>query len=392
MRITLAPVGTASDVLPVLALAKALHARGHLVTLCAAEEFRSLIYKTGFQLFSNGKSYRNYLEAESTSEDSSGELARILGEDIATHFVALRDATRHADVIVGARLQLAGPSLAEQLKIPYLYLVTTPGATDYDLFPIFGVAQDRLQKRRSKRLKDWDELVLTSLNRERKLTHLPPVTSLFEHLYRSGEIIMALDPAIVPVKQAMHQSVTGFCFFDEEFDVDDALAAFLNEGAAPIYIAPFRMKNPLQITALCDSLTKAGHRVVLGYGWPETKLPAGCHGSSSFSYTQIFPRVSVVVHGGASDVAVHAIRARVPQVVAPYTAEQAYWALKVSTLGASPAPVPFGDATKMLESIEQALQMTDGVKAAAPAENGAEATASIIEHVVERHRATTESR
>jgi sterol 3beta-glucosyltransferase len=385
MKITLAPVGTASDVLPMLALAKTLHSRGHIATLCAAEEFRSLIYKAGFQMVSNGQTYRNYLEAEGTPDDASKELATTLNEDMAMHFVALRDATRHADVIVGGRLQIAGPSFAEQLKIPYMYYETTPGATDYDKFPIFGVAQDRLQKRR-KRLKEWDELVLSSLNRERKLTHLPPVTNLFEYLYRSCEILIPLDPAIAPVKTVGNQNVTGFCFYEDEWNADPDLENFLNQGTAPIYIAPFRTKDPVLIATLCNSLTKDGHRVVLGYGWPEMNLPSGCLASPSFTYAQSFPKMSVLVHGGASDVTAHAIRSRVPQVVIPYTAEQTYWAKIAQDLGVSPAPVVMVVAASIYQGIQEALNLRQKAESIPAVENGAEAASTIIEHVAERHQ------
>jgi UDP:flavonoid glycosyltransferase YjiC (YdhE family) len=390
MRITLAPVGTASDVLPMLALAKALHAKGHVVTLCAAEEFRATIYNVSFPLFSNGKSYRDFLEAEGTDDDPSSELAKTISRDMAMHFVALRDATRHADVLVGSRLQIAGVSLAEQLKIPYLYFTSSPGTIDYDQYPIFGVPQDRLQKRRSRRLKDWGQLVLSSLNRERKLSHLPDVKNLFEHLYRSGETILALDPTIAPVKPAALQHVTGFCYFEDVVDVDEQLTAFLNEGAPPVYIAPFRTRDPLQLRALCEELVRKGHRVVVGYGWPVTDVPPGCIVSQSFSYAQLFPNMAVIIHGGAADVAAHAVRAHVPQVIAPYTAEQFYWAQKISTAGAGPVPVSSRETSQILSSMEQAMKMVEQVKGLeVSARNGAEAAAIIVEHVAEKKRAVS---
>jgi len=379
MRITLAPVGTASDVLPMLALAKSLHAKGHLITLCAAEEFRSTIYKAGFPMFSNGKSYRNYLEAEGTAEDSSTELAMLIGKDMAMHFVALRDATRHAEVLVGSRLQIAGPSMAEQLKIPYVYFTSSPGAVDYDQYPIFGVSQERLQKRRSKRLKDWDEHVLTSLNRERKLSHLAPVKNLFDYLYRSGQILLAIDPAIAPIKPAANQNVTGLCLFEDVFDVDENLTSFLNEGPAPIYLAPFRINDGQELSGICEALTNAGHRVVVGYGWSNPNLPAKCIASSSTTYAQIFPHMSAIIHGGASDVAAHAIRAHVPQIIAPFTAEQFYWGQRIAAAGAG--VISQKENTQIVSSVEQALKMSERIKSIQlSVQNGAESAALSVEH------------
>jgi UDP:flavonoid glycosyltransferase YjiC (YdhE family) len=383
MRITLAPVGTASDVFPMLALAKALHARDHLVTLCAAEEFRSVIYKSGFQLFSNGKSYRNYLEGEGTADDSTTELATLIGKDLPMHFVALRDATRHAEVLVGSRLQIAGPSMAEQLKIPYLYFTASPGTFDYDLYPIFGVSQERVQKRRSRRVKDWDEFVLSSLNQERKLSHLPPVKNLFEYLYRSGPMITAVDPAVAPMKDSANVNVTGFCLFEDVFDVDENLTAFLNEGPAPIYLAPFRTKDDHQVNAICEALVHVGHRVVVGYGWQKPSVPAGCLVSSSVSYAQIFPHMSTIIHGGVSDIVAQAIQTRVPQVIVPFTAEQSYWAQIVSAIGAG--IIAGSESGEILSALEQALKTSAKVKEIQLSiPNGAEAAALIIEQAAQK--------
>jgi UDP:flavonoid glycosyltransferase YjiC (YdhE family) len=182
----------------------------------------------------------------------------------------------------------------------------------------------------------------------------------------------------------MNQSVTGFCFYEDEWNSDPDLETFLNQGNAPIYIAPFRTKDPMLISSLCNSLTKEGHRVVLGYGWPEMNLPSGCLASSSLTYAQSFPKMSVIVHGGASDVTAHSIRSRVPQVVVPYTAEQTYWAKRSQELGVSPAPIVPVDAANIYQGIQEALKLRQKAESVPAVENGADAAASIIEQVVER--------
>ena len=393
MKITLAPFGTASDVLPMIALGRVLHSRGHVVTICAPEEFRSRIYKSGFPMVSSGKTYRKYLECEGDFEDATTALVSLLDQDMATHFVALRDATRDADAVIGSRLQVAGPSLAEQHGIPYMFAVHTPGVGDHDLFPIFGVPQDRAQKRRSRRMKEWNTHVLTALNGERKFTHLPPVTNLFEHLYRSGHMMLAIDPALFPAKNSANQTTTGFWYLDEDIDVDEETVAYLNQGTAPIYIAPFRMKDQKQILALCSALISSGHRVVLGYGWEnieENELPSGCTFLNSLSFAQIFPSLSVIVHAGAADIAMQSIRARVPQIVAPYTFEQNFWAQKCHSVGASPAPVLNGDLAKLQQTIElvladkafsERLKQMDFID-----QKGPEVAADTIERILEAHK------
>jgi sterol 3beta-glucosyltransferase len=384
MKITLAPVGPASDVLPMIALGRALHDRGHIITICAAEEFRSRIYKAGFQMVSSGQTYRKYLECEGDFDDATTELTEILAADMALHFVALRDAIRDADLLVGARLQIAGPSMAEQYEIPYVYAAMTPGVADQDYYPIFGVPHDRLQKRRSKRTKEWDAKVLTALNRERNTAHLAPVTNLFEHVYRSGELLKAFDPEISGVKES-----TGSWLLDEDLETTPEILFDLENGNSPIYIAPFRLKDPKLLYDLCESLVKVGHRVRLGYGWTEisdSDLPDGCLLLNSLSFAQIFPKMSVVIHAGAPDVTMQALRAVVPQITLPHTVEQAFWANRSHALGVSPSPVLNGDLSKLEQSIKQTLVDASFRERAKTitihANNGLAAATEVIEKVL----------
>jgi UDP:flavonoid glycosyltransferase YjiC (YdhE family) len=393
MKITLAPFGTSSDVLPMLALAKTLQSRGHIVTMCAAEEFRSRLYKAEVPMVSSGKTYREYLECEGDFEDATNHLVRVLNEDMATHFVALRDAAREADVVVGSRLQFAGPSLAEQRRVPYFYVVQTPGGADSDWFPVFGVPYDRAEKRRNKRIKEWNNHVLSALNRERQIAHLPPVNNMFDHLYRSGSILLPLDSAFAPGKALPNQIATGFWYFNDNIDVEADTESYLNEGKPPVYISRFRMKKQDQILSLCNALVSAGHRVVLGHGWiefQETQLPSGVRLIDSLSFTHLFPKMGAIVHAGFADIAMHAIRSNIPQIIAPYTVEQMYWAEKCNTLGFSAPPVMNGDLLKLQQTIETTLSdraISDRLKSknADANQDGTLAAAEAIEHVAQEH-------
>jgi UDP:flavonoid glycosyltransferase YjiC (YdhE family) len=394
MKITLAPFGTSSDVLPMLALAKTLQSRGHVVTMCAPEEFRSRLYKAEVPMVSSGKTYREYLECEGDFEDATNILVKILNEDMATHFVALRDAAREADVVIGSRLQFAGPSLAEQRGAPYFYVVQTPGGADSDSFPLFGVPYDRAEKRRNKRIKEWNNQVLTSLNRERKIAHLPAVNDLFDHLYRSGSILLPLDPAFAPGKTLPNQIATGFWYLNDNIDLEADTESFLNEGKPPVYISRFRMKKQDQILSLCNALVSAGYRVVLGHGWnefQETQLPTGVRLIDSLSFAHIFPKMAAIVHGGFADVSMHAIRSGIPQIIAPYTVEQTYWAEKCHSLGVSAQPVMNGDLVKLQQTIEKALSdraIADRLKSQAADANqeGTLAAAEAIERIAQEHQ------
>jgi sterol 3beta-glucosyltransferase len=57
-------------------------------------------------------------------------------------------------------------------------------------------------------------------------------------------------------------------------------------------------------------------------------------------HTWLLPRMSLVIHHGGAGTTGAAIRAGVPSVATPYTADQAFWARRVRGLGVGPAPVP----------------------------------------------------
>jgi UDP:flavonoid glycosyltransferase YjiC (YdhE family) len=80
----------------------------------------------------------------------------------------------------------------------------------------------------------------------------------------------------------------------------------------------------------------------------------------------------------------HAIRAKIPQIVAPYTVEQYYWADRCHAIGASPQPVLNSDLTNIRQLVEPLLadtSFTERMKRMQP-ENGTEAAASMIEKEV----------
>ncbi len=389
MKITLAPVGTAGDLFPILALGKELQGRGHVVTLCAPEEFRSVAYETGIQLVSSGPTYAEFLECRS-GEDVAAGLADMVGRDVATQFVALRDALRTADVLVGSRLQIAGPSMAESHGIPYFYAVTTPPVSDYDQYPVFGVPAEKAQKRRSRRLKEWEKAILPALNRERLFTHLRPVTRLFEHLYRNGHTLFAVDPAVAPFREGANQSITGFWYFSDSvfctLTAEDQ--SFVTGDGKIVYIGRLAVRDSDEIIAICRSLNSSGYRVVLGRNWQIAgELPPGCRILESFYYQPVLPRASVIVHSGDSDETSEAFRAGIPQVIWPVSVEQNYWAQRSLALGLCPAIVSNGN--ELSAAIRTVLdnpvfaEKSKGI--AEKLLNGKESAAQIIEKVTLEH-------
>ena len=59
----------------------------------------------------------------------------------------------------------------------------------------------------------------------------------------------------------------------------------------------------------------------------------------------LFPRLAAVVHHAGAGTTSAALRAGIPSVPVPVTADQPFWATRLSTLGAAPAPIPYRSLT-----------------------------------------------
>src|SRR5450631_1596956 len=113
MRVLLAPHGTRGDVQPMLALAVALRARGHVPVFVAPSNFIDWIRACGFDAESNGTDIEAAMQVLGSDRDSIRWQLRLLKEHTALLFEPLARVSEGAELIVGAGAQLASSSIAE---------------------------------------------------------------------------------------------------------------------------------------------------------------------------------------------------------------------------------------------------------------------------------------
>lgn len=357
MRVALAAVGTDSEVLPMMALGRAFQMKGHTVTLCVPESYRSLSMQVGLRMVTSGAHFQQYLDPDSAPH-SNKALAEALGNEVPVHFVAMRDALRHADVAIGAPLQTAGPSIAEQQGIPYFCAIQTPVHLDRAQFPCWGLATRdsglfsslRLRSRR----KVWHESVLRAINRERDFTHLPPVNDLYDHFFHLGHQLIAVDPGLAFIENSPERTVTGFWFFDAP-EIDSELQSFLDSGPPPVFIELHRASED-QIKILCERLKEDHHRVLIRSRHEVTLLlPDGCRQLDETASLELLQRASVAVHEGSARLVAAAARAGIPQVIQPDPEDQRFWGDAVQKAGLSLSPLFEPTAERILRAIQEAL-------------------------------------
>ena len=355
----LAPYGTRGDVQPLVALGMALRARGHSVLLTAQNKLGQWIESFGVPFHPAGGTADGEARGEIWQAHLQGrsrrELTRLFAERlIPLQFETLWPVSEGADLIVGMGLQIAGSSIAERRRIPYVSALYGPKAIPSGyMSPPFIKAQSlpRVVNRLIWRLflSAGDRVLRAPLNQRRAILGLPSVRHPSERLSRDV-VVLAADPVLAPPPPDAPPNVrtTGPWLLDEPGEIDKPLEQFLAEGPPPVLVAFGSMMSgdPRQLVSdVIEAGARAECRLLLQGGWVDEGakgviLPRGSLRTGPLPHHLVLPRVAAVVHHGGAGTTTTVARAGVPQVVVPHIAEQHYWGRRVHLLGLGPAPLP----------------------------------------------------
>jgi sterol 3beta-glucosyltransferase len=178
-------------------------------------------------------------------------------------------------------------------------------------------------------------------------------------------MLCAYSPAILPRPRDWAENIhlTGYLFLDEEayrppMQVQDFFAC----GPAPICVTFGSMLHHEAERVLktgMEAVEKTEHRAVFLTGWsryrpdhiPETMLVV-----ESLPHEWLFPRCKAVIHHGGAGTTGAALRAGVPHIVVPHTADQPFWGRRVHAIGVGPRPIPVKGLTagKLIRAIAEA--------------------------------------
>lgn len=391
MRITIVTIGTRGDAQPYLALGAGLQAAGHSVTLCTHENFRPFIESYGVTFMPLAGDIRAILESEEgktllatrnpvTMTRKMTQLALPSLRQMTADIIA---ATRDADLILGSTLGYFNAMTAAQVNRVPLYLAglqpMTPtasfGGSSFPIInpqlPLAGI-YNRLSYTFTYRLLHLVSARLLNQIRA-ELTGLPPLRygDFFDDLRQQRKpVIYGISEAALPRpadwKSNVH--VTGFWFLDlqRSWTPPAALTAFLDAGTPPVYIGFGSMsdREPEAVGMMVlEALRKTGQRGILLSGWEGLKtrdLPADVLLLDNVPHDWLFPRMAMVVHHGGMGTTAAALRAGVPQLVIPFSADQPFWGAQVHRLGVAPPPIPRKklSADRLAAAIETTLRST----------------------------------
>ena len=357
MKILLAPYGTRGDVQPLVALGIALRNRGHHVEVNAPDNFKTWIESLGLPFHPAGIDVESVLrEIGDDSRSVRWQLRHVYEDLIPVQFNSLASTFEDADIIIGASLQFAGPSVAELRHVPYLTAVFCPAALPSSHHAALPVRWQKLP--RIINLATWlltaagvDLTIRRSLNNGRRRLGLAPISSPLRHLISGDGIILAADHVLAPPPPDLPGNVskTDAFVLEEAGTLDSDLIAFLNAGSPPIYVGFGSMvtSDAEQATAAAIEAARfAGCRLIIGSGWTrlglsQTELPEWCYVVNAVPHHLLFARCAAVVHHGGAGTTTTAARAGVPQIIVPHVLDQFYWAHRIELLGLGPKSLPF---------------------------------------------------
>ncbi|HEX2945545.1 MAG TPA: glycosyltransferase [Clostridia bacterium] len=420
MKITIVTAGSRGDVQPYVALGAGLRKAGFSVHMPAAEEFREIITENGLEYIQtnsvNPREFVNNLKMKSAAQ-SKNKLSFIrtvfkeLEPLIKGVFNETWEACQGSNLIITTLGAMGASDSAEKLGIPCIHTMVLPVCPTSEFHSpfvpdFFNLAPyNKLTHELTEQIA-WQPL-RKELNIWRKdILGLKPQNfwGAYKKIYSSeAPVLCGFSPSIVPKPEDWPDSIniTGYWFLDEPegWKPPKDLEVFLSSGAPPVYIGFGSMvdKEPERITQIAlEALRLSGQRGIISSGWNglgSEKLPDSVLRVDSIPHAWLFKRMAAIVHHGGAGTTAAAVRSGVPSIVAPFFADQPFWAQRISELGAGPKSTAYSKLTpeKLADLIKIAVS-DDSMKAKArqlgrtiELENGVQKAVDIVE----RHLSTS---
>jgi len=372
MRVLLSTIGSRGDVQPLVALAQELRALGQDVRLCVPPDFREWIEGLGMPVIPIGPEVRSTAKpGTAPAGPISPEVRRKMIEGtVAAQFETIGVAAHGCDIIVGATaLQVAAPSVAEHLGIPYVFAAYCPAVLPSPSHapPVLPAVGDKpapamadYSELWAADARRWNDTWGGLLNSHRASLGLSAVTDVHRYVI-TDRPWLAADPTLGPWPDPTDRAVfqTGAWILPDATPLSPELEAFLDDGEPPVYFGFGSIRAPENLSrVMIESARGLGRRVVLYRGWTDLSLiddASDCLTIGDVNQQALFTRVAAVVHHGGAGTTTAGARAGAPQVVIPQHYDQHYWARRVQDLGIGTAHAA---GTPTTDSLTAALERT----------------------------------
>jgi len=361
MNVTILTYGSRGDVQPFLPLSLGLMARGHSVKLAAPSRFKELVEKYGIQ----------FAPLAGEPEDLSRQFndagfnpirmirgfmyhAIEIGADVLRQ---TEEACKDADLIIHTFAHAVGAhTLAREMDIPDVHIQTFPMFTptgDYSNVTLPDLKLrlvNRFTHLVSQRVAWW--ISVLGFREVCRRAGLPKRKLYFpfgkDPLRPPTPILCAWSPSILPPSNDWKDNVyvNGYYFFDhvEDYQPSIELQDFLKEGHPPICISFGSMVNrdAEKIDNIVrETLKRTGNRGIVLSGWSDVKSVscADVIYLNAIPHDWLLPRCKLIVHHGGAGTTSAGLRAGIPNIVVPFTADQPFWGRRVHAVGIGPKPI-----------------------------------------------------
>ncbi|MEU5595073.1 glycosyltransferase [Streptomyces sp. NPDC020298] len=381
MRVLIATAGSRGDVAPYTGLGAELRRAGYDVALATTDTFAPLVRDAGLQFRrlpadprarGGGTGRRELMR-------SAAAFVTELGQGFAD---AMADGTDL--LLLSATTAPLGWHLAEATGTASLGVYLQPTAPTGDFPPVvtgsrsLGRPANRMAGRFALRMVDrlYEQAVVELRHR----LGLPSVSA--SAMRRRQEqanwpVLHGFSTALVPRpsdwRSGLEVTGTWWPHLDPAERLPADLEDFLRAGPRPVFIGFGSMASGdgerLSEIAV-RALRRAGLRGILQAG----SAGLAAEGDDVLTIGEVphallFPRLAAVVHHAGAGTSAAALRAGVPAVTVPVTADQPFWARRLAAVGAAADPVPFRSLTaeRLADALGRVVKQQAYARAAATA-------------------------
>lgn len=379
MRILIAAAGSRGDVAPYTGLGAELCRAGYDVALATTDTFAPLVRDAGLEFRS--------LPADTRVRDGvtgKRELMRTAAAFITELGQGFADVMDEGTdlLLLSTTTAPLGWHLTEATGTPSLGVYLQPTAPTGHFPPVVtgSPSLGRLANRATGRfaLRMADRVYEQAVAQLRHRLQLPPASP--SEMRRRQEqanwpILHGFSTALVPRPSDWRSGLEVVGNWWPHHDAAERLPTdledFLRAGPRPVLIGLGSMASGdgerLSEIAV-RALRRAGLRGILQAG--SAGLAADGDDVLTIGdvrHALLFPRLAAVVHHGGAGTSAAALRAGVPAVTVPVTADQPFWAGRLAAIGAATDPIPFRSLTagRLADSLHQVVKQQAYSRAAA---------------------------
>ncbi|HEY3872468.1 MAG TPA: glycosyltransferase [Actinocrinis sp.] len=388
MRIVQIAIGTRGDVMPALTIGKALQERGAKVRVVAGTDLAGDVERAGLEPGSAGVDFKEVMMSEAgldVIESGNGanfitltrKMKRLFTLHGPTMMRAAYEACADADaVITSYTSDVFGVSIAEKLGIPHIStsLQPVPVATGAGQAIPSAPFKDRDSAINHAFHKvaiepfNWRLMGAVTNDLRRDVLGLPAQRRrAYQRTLERSLLLWGVSPSVVPHPRDWPDNIhtTGYWFppSEPEWTAPKELLDFLEDGEPPVFagFGSITTRDPRRTTQLlAEAAAAAGARLLVQAGWAglgDDDMPRGCLTIGSVPHEWLFPRVAAVVHHGGCGTTAAGLRAGLPSVVVPHSADQPFWGERITELKVGRA-IPWSKLTAgvLAAALREALE------------------------------------